>query len=110
MALAPEVPQHVREARWIDLAEGETIAGRVVQLPAKGAHSGTRLFLRRDDGTIVCIAATARRGWSVLEKALVDDAVCEGDKVQVTFDGWRRTRDKERVYRSVHLMILERAR
>jgi hypothetical protein len=102
------IPPHVRNARWIDLNEGQTIEGMVLRMPARGAPSGTRLFLRLDDGQVVSIAAVARRGWSVLERALKREHVRLGDRILVDFRGWRQTLDQERRYRDVDAIVLDR--
>jgi hypothetical protein len=99
-------PQYVRAARWLDLAEGQNIEGVVVQLPAHGTPYGTRMFLRTDAGEVVSIAATAKRGWSVLERALRSEQVRVGDRVAVEFRGWRVTADQERRYRDVRVIVL----
>jgi hypothetical protein len=109
MSVNVSVPEHARDARWVDPAEGETIAGQVIALPARGVFAGTRLFLRTDAGETISIPAAARRGWSVVERTLTDQQVRVGDEVAITFVGWRQTADGERQYRNVRLKILERA-
>jgi hypothetical protein len=99
---------HVHDARWIDLGEGQSIEGVVRRLPAPGIHSGTRLFLRTDDGEVLSIAVAAKRGWSVLEWALKRERVRVGDRITVEFLGWRQTADKERRYRDVDVTVLDR--
>jgi hypothetical protein len=100
------IAAHVRDARWIDLAEGQCVEGVIVRLPAPGVPYGTRLFIRRDDGQVVSLAAAARRGWSVFENAL--KGVLVGDRIYVKFDGWRQTADGERRYRNIRVTVLER--
>jgi hypothetical protein len=101
-------PPALLHARWIDLAEGDRIEGRVVRLPERGVPAGTRLFVRRGE-EVVAFPAVARRGWTVLEKALADQRVRVGDEVGITFRGWRQTADGERRYRYATLEVLGRA-
>jgi hypothetical protein len=101
------LPVHVRDARWIDLGEGQALEGTVVRMPTRGAPAGTRLFIRPDGGDTVSIAATAKRGWSVLERALKSERVRVGDRILVEFRGWRQTLDQERRYRDVKVMVLD---
>lgn len=98
---------HVPDARWIDLAQGQSVYGEVVRLPAHGVPSGTRLFIRTDSGEVVSIAAAAKRGWSVLERALKCQNVQVGDRINVTYFGWRQTADGDRRYRNVGVIVVD---
>jgi hypothetical protein len=109
MSINVPAPEHARNARWLDPVEGEMITGQVIALPARGVYAGTRLFLRTDTGETIAIAAAARRGWTVIERSLTDQQIRVGDRIAVTFLGWRRTADGEQQYRNVRLQILERA-
>jgi hypothetical protein len=73
-----------------ELAEGERMTGVVPKLPSPGMVDGNRLALRTADG-VVSIPATARRGWSVLERELAGVQV--GDLITVRFVAWRATID-----------------
>jgi hypothetical protein len=66
------------------------------------------LFLRRGD-EIVALSAVARRGMTLLERALADQRVRVGDRIAVEHRGWKETADGERRYRDVHLDVLVRA-
>lgn len=101
------LPSAVRDAQWIDLAEGQSVTGTVVRLPARGIPSGTRLFIRTDSD-VVSIAAAAKRGWSVFERELKRQNVQAGDRIKVTFVGWRQTTNEERRYRNVDVTVLNR--
>jgi hypothetical protein len=96
-------------ARPISLHEGERVEGCVARLPTPGTPDGTRLSLDCG-GEMVAFSATAARGWVVFERELADQHVRAGDRIAVTFLGWRATKDGERRYRAVRLEVLERAR
>lgn len=102
------LPAYVGSARLVDLGESQVIEGIVLRLPGRGIHSGTRLFLDVD-GEPVCMPATARAGWSVLERALLTERVVPGDRVAIRFREWRLTKDGERRYRDIDLMVLTAA-
>ena len=89
------------EWRKYEPAEGERLTGRIVRLPHAGAHHGTRLLLRLNTGDVVGIPATAKRGWTVLERSLAGVQV--GDTVEISFLGWRETADGDRRYRNVRV-------
>jgi len=101
------IPSYVLNARLVNLAEGEVVEGLVVRLPGRGIHSGTRLFLQTEAGETICLPATARVGWAVLERALLRERVALGDRIAVRFREWRQTADGERRYRDVDLMVLD---
>jgi hypothetical protein len=101
------IPDYVFNARLVNLAEGQVIEGVVIRLPGPGIHSGTRLFVRTDSGDVICLPATARAGWAVLERALIREGVAQGDRIAVRFRAWRETKDGERRYRDVDVMILD---
>jgi hypothetical protein len=100
-------PGYVHTARLVELHEGQVIEGVVLRLPGRAIHSGTRLFLQLDGGEIVCLPATSRAGWAVLERALSGERVVPGDRVAIRFREWRQTADGDRRYRNVELMVLE---
>ena len=91
--------------RRVELRDGETLVGTVARLPRDGAFNGGSVFLELDDGEIVAIHATAKKGHTVLERLLGDVRV--GDRVAITYHGRRTTADGERSYRSYSLNILE---
>ena len=87
-----------------EMVEGERVEGVVLRLPAPGVPSGTRLFLETATGPIA-IAATAKKGATVLERRLRDEAVGVGDTITVSYFGMRRTADGERSYRDFRLEV-----
>jgi hypothetical protein len=101
-------PQWVHTARLLGLHEGQVVEGIVLRLPGRGIHSGTRLFLRLDRGEIVCLPATSRAGWAVLERGLLRERIVPGDRIAIRFREWRQTSDGERRYRNVDVMVLDR--
>jgi hypothetical protein len=52
---------HLSSWRPYELAEGETVAGAVLRLPAAGTFNGSRLFVRTEHGTLA-VRATAKSG------------------------------------------------
>jgi hypothetical protein len=96
--------KHNLPARWRahELAEGEWLEGVVVRKPTPGAFNGTRLFLDTDGG-VLAIPATASRGHTVLERELA--AVKVGDRIRITYRGYRVTRDGERTYRDYRVEV-----
>ena len=101
------IPAHVRAATRLELAEGDTLVGNVVALPARGAHSENRMFLETLD-RVVSIPASGRVGWVVLERELQDHSVQVGDRVRVTFKGWRRSNMTGNPYRWATVDVLRR--
>ena len=90
--------------RRVELRDGEALVGTVVRMPRDGAFSGGSVFLERDDGEVVAIPATAKKGHTVLERLLREVSV--GDEVDITYRGRRPTEDGEREYRSYSLRVL----
>jgi hypothetical protein len=84
-----------------ELVEGEQLTGVVLKLPSPGTVDGNRLVLSTADG-VASIPATARRGWTVLERQLA--VVHVGDVVAVHFVGWREKSDGIR-YRLVRVHV-----
>jgi hypothetical protein len=84
-----------------ELREGERLTGVVLALPTPGAFDGNRLVLKLSNGC-VSVPATARRGWTVLERELAKARV--GDTIIVHFVGWRERGDGGR-YRLVRVKI-----
>ena len=101
------LPAYVHRARLVELQEGQLVEGIVLRLPGRGIHSGTRLFLETDSGEAICVPATSRAGWAVLERGLLRERVAPGDRVAIRFREWRQTADGERRYRNVELMVLD---
>lgn len=99
--------QRGRDFARYELVEGEVVSGRVVRLPAPGEHQGNRLFLRRADGVLLAIPATASKGHAVLNRAL--EGVSKGDEIQIRFLGWRDTLNGERRYRLHEVIRGERS-
>ena len=90
-----------RLARKYKLIEGETVSGTIVRLPMPGVANGSRLFIQTTTGQpaeYVAIPAAGRVGWSVLARRL--SGAKPGDRISVTFKGWRVTRDGRR-YRDI---------
>src|ERR1700735_557967 len=98
-------PSYVHTARLVGLQEGQLVEGIVLRLPGRGIHSGNRLFLETDSGEKVCLPATARAGWAVLERTLARDGVAPGDRIAICFREWCQTSDGERHYRNVSVTI-----
>jgi hypothetical protein len=67
-----------------ELPEGELLEGEVVRLPRRGAHHGTRLFIRTEQG-VRAVAATSRRGHTILARELERQSIQEGDMVKVVW-------------------------
>ena len=84
-----------------DLLEGEHLAGVVRKVPVAGEFHGNRLIIETDNGTVVSLPATAKKGWTVLERELDDVKV--GDRIDVHFVCWRARRDGNGRYRVVHV-------
>jgi hypothetical protein len=101
------IPDYVYKSRPVNLAEGQVLEGIVLRLPGRGIHSGTRIFLRTDAGEEVCLPATGRAGWAVLERTLLAEKVAIGDRIAIRFRGWRETADGERRYRDCEVMVLD---
>jgi len=97
-----------RRARRYELIPGEIISGRVVRLPAAGVYHGNRLFVETAGGYLA-VPATAKAGWTLLERALAQQQVDVGDVISITYAGMRPTIDDERTYRDVRLEIVARA-
>jgi hypothetical protein len=97
-----------RRAKRYGLIEGETLSGTVAKLPTPNSAYGTWLVLDCD-GRCLALAATAKRGWSVLERALIEQLVGVGDRIELRFCGWRESREGRR-YRLVRVAVLARAR
>jgi DNA/RNA endonuclease YhcR with UshA esterase domain len=81
---------HLSSWRPYELAEGETVAGVVLRLPAAGTFNGSRLFVRTEHGTLA-VRATAKSGHTALGNLLERPHVRPGDRVAVTFTGWGTT-------------------
>lgn len=101
-------PSYIHAATLLALREGETCEGIVLRLPAAGVPHGRQLFLVGDDGAVYSLPAVARAGWAVLEKSLVRERVRPGDRIAVSFLGWRATADGERRYRDTSVVVLDR--
>jgi hypothetical protein len=84
--------------RRYELIEGEALTARVLQLPARGKPFGNRLVAESATGDYLAIPATAKEGWTVLERALAD--VTAGERITITHHGWR-TSQAGRNYRYV---------
>lgn len=97
-----------RRATRHELVEGEVVAGRIAKLPKSGAPFGSWIVLESEGGPLA-LPATADRGWTLLERALRDQAVELGDRVRIVFVGWRESREGRR-YRLVQIDVLERSR
>lgn len=82
-ALFADGGEHARRER----VEGKRLTGVVLRLPSRGEIDGNRLALGTADG-VVSIPATARRGWSVLERDLASVQI--GGLTTVFFVAWRR--------------------
>jgi hypothetical protein len=95
----------LRQIPWRahDLAEGESVTGRVVRLPKRGAFNGSRVFIATR-AEIVGLHATAKTGHTVLERQLKGIGV--GDLITIINHGLRMTRDGERYYR--HYEVVRR--
>lgn len=102
-------PAFVYGARLVVLHEGDAAEGVVLRLPGKKIHSGNRIFLLADGSEVICLPATARAGWAVLESELTKKDIAVGDRIAVRFSEWRVTKDRERRYRDVELTIIGRA-
>lgn len=103
-AYRPVAPQ----PSWRELAEGESVAGVVLRLPAPGAKWGTRVLLDVD-GRHVELYASVSRGHAVLARDLDRQHVAVGDTIRIRSYGWRETRDTERRYRLERVEVLARA-
>ena len=101
-------PPYVYTARVLALQEGGIAEGIVLRLPGRAIHSGSRLFLQTDSGEAICLPATARAGWIVLERALVREGIAPGDRITIRFREWRQTSEGGRRYRDVDVMVLDR--
>src|SRR5207244_961771 len=82
-------------ARHHELRPGEQITGTVQRLPQHGAFRGNSLLLRLDDGELVALEATAKRGFTTLERELERQAVLPGRRIRITFVGWREARTSQ---------------
>jgi hypothetical protein len=72
----------------------------VLQLPEHGAFMGNNITIDTENGEPpIAITATGRRGHAALERNLDHLQVRAGDRVTITFHGWRRTADGARRYR-----------
>jgi hypothetical protein len=67
--------------RQVNLEQCGLIEGLVVRLPAPGIPNGRSLVLRLNTGETVSIPASAKSGWTVLERALLAERVHPGDRV-----------------------------
>ncbi len=92
----------------IELAEGESVTGVVLRLPAPGAKRGTRLLLDAGGGHVE-LFASASRGHAVLAGELERQRVAVGDTIRIRSYGWRETRDRECRYRLELVQVLSRA-
>jgi hypothetical protein len=99
----------LRDIPWTphELSEGETIVGTILRLPTPGAFCGSRLFIGNYPDEVLGIPATAKKGHTVLEREL--EGYQPGDRISVTYDGWRTTADGERKYRLYSVYGLEPA-
>lgn len=95
----------LRQIPWRahDLAEGESITGRVLRKPTARAFNRSRVFIGTPN-EVIGMHATAKTGHTVLERELQD--IDPGDRVTVTFLGWRTTTDGERSYRHYEVVRL----
>ncbi len=91
--------------RYHELAEGESIAGVVVKLPRRDEYQGNRLWIDRGDETI-SIAATSRRGHTVLERELIRQRVRVGHRIRVRYLGMVQTYNGGRSYRDYELGVI----
>ena len=96
-----------RRAKRYTLAEGELLRGIVAKLPTPSEPFGCWLVLAVE-GRYLALPAVARRGWTLLERALVEQEVALGDSVEIVFAGWRESSAGRR-YRLVRVEVLARA-
>jgi hypothetical protein len=92
--------------RHHDLAEGERVRGKVLRIPTPFAFMGTRLFLETADG-VLALPATAKRGHTLLDRAIQTKDIQPGDHVEVEFYGWSETQNGERRYRHEEIHRIE---
>ncbi|HWH43552.1 MAG TPA: hypothetical protein VNT32_02365 [Thermoleophilaceae bacterium] len=91
--------------RWTP-RDGESVEGVVIRLLHPGAYLGRSVLLRREDGAHVLADAHPKEGHAVLARELERAEVIAGDRVRLTFNGWRANRDGERRYRSYSVAVL----
>jgi len=81
------IPALTRRWRPED-GDAHIVEGIVVRMPEPGAPAGNYILLRQGSGCELSIAATARRGHTVLERELERQRVRVGDRLRVEFRGW----------------------
>ena len=77
-------------AQHQELRPGEAAAGIVCRLPEHGTYRGNSLLLRLDDGALIALEATAKRGYAGLARELERLHVQPGDHIRIAFTEWRR--------------------
>ena len=91
--------------------------GRVVRPPRRGMTLGNYLLLQTDErtllgNTVIAIAATARKGHTVLERDLADLDVAPGDLIEVRHGGWHESISRDgappKRYRFEKVRVIER--
>lgn len=104
--LAPSRTFNVRAMGWqaIELIDGDDFSGVIVKLPTPRDFNGSRLFLDTSAG-VIGIHATAKRGHTLLERALEGFQV--GDRIRIVFHGMRTTADGGRSYRHYEVMACD---
>jgi hypothetical protein len=97
-------------ARHHDLRPGETLVGTVLRLPEHGGFRGNSVILRLDSGETIAIPATSKRGALTIERALERLGISSGDRIKITFVGWRESRSTGHAYRDIRVERIEGTR